>query len=414
MSPIATPSVVFLNRFYWPDVAATGQMLTDLAEDLAAMGWKVTVVTSAVDYRGEGARFAHEETRASVRILRVRGTRFGRHRVVGRLLDYASYLAGAGTRVLLLGRRDLVVAMSDPPFLSGVAVIAARLTGARAVYWVQDLFPQIAAKLGVMDERSLAYRASDRVARWLNQRCDLVIALGPRMARALVSAGARAERTAWVHNWADVSAIRPLRPADNPFLNAHGLAGKFVILYSGNAGRAHSFNAVLHAARALRADYETIFMFIGGGMRFPELRTIAERESLRNIRFLGYLPREQLSFSLSAASVSLVTEDPGVEGLLVPSKTYGILASGRPLIFLGSPASDVARIVDEANCGVVLSPDDGVGLVQLIAALRDDPARLAAMGANARGAAERIYGRHRATKRWAEVALTALRVPVGA
>jgi len=118
-------------------------------------------------------------------------------------------------------------------------VTAARLMGAHSVYWVQDLFPQIAARLGVMNERSLIYRASDRLARWLNRRCDLVIALGPRMARALATAGAREERTTYVHNWADASAIRPVSRTDNAFVREQGLEGKFIVLYSGNAGRAH-------------------------------------------------------------------------------------------------------------------------------------------------------------------------------
>jgi glycosyltransferase involved in cell wall biosynthesis len=162
---------------------------------------------------------------------------------------------------------------------------------------------------------------------------------------------------------------------------------------------------VLHAARALRAWEEIVFMFIGGGKRYPELRAVAEREGLTNVRFLDYLPRERLSFSLSAASVSLVTEDPEVEGLLVPSKTYGILSSGRPLLFVGSPASDVARIVVEADCGVVISPEDGQGLVKAIVALRYEPARLARLGANARRAAEQTYDRRHATGRWAELVL---------
>lgn len=405
LRPSRPPSIVFLNRFYWPDVAATGQMLTDLAEDLTALGWDVTVVTSAGDYRGNAGRLPRDETRAGVRIVRITGTRFGRHRLAGRLLDYVSYLGGAMVRVLRLGRRDVVVAMSDPPFLSVVAVVAARLTWASSVYWAQDLFPQIAAKLGVMSELSLAYRVSDRLARWLNRRFDLVIALGPRMAQALISAGTRAERTVWVHNWADASAIRPMEPVENPFLREHGLEGRFVVLYSGNAGRAHPFDAILYAARALRDDCETVFMFIGSGKRFPELRAAAEREGLPNVRFLDYLPRERLAFSLSAASVSLVTEDPEVEGLLVPSKTYGILASGRPLFFVGSPDSDVARIVAEADCGVIVSPEDGSGLVRALVSLRGDPSRLAAMGTNARRAAEANYDRRRATERWADLAL---------
>jgi len=164
----------------------------------------------------------------------------------------------------------------------------------------------------------------------------------------------------------------------------------------------------MHAARALRAEHDVVFMFIGGGKRFPELRATADREGLRNVRFLDYLPREQLSFSLSAASVSLVTEEPEVEGLLVPSKTYGILSSGRPLIFVGSPASDVAGIVRDADCGLVVSPDDGGGLVRAIAALRHDPVRLATLGANARRAAEQTYDRRHATGRWADLVLATI------
>ena len=396
-------SVVFLNRFYWPDVAATGQMLTDLAEDLAERGWQVTVITSAGGYGGEGGRLATEEVHRAVRILRVDGTTFGRHRMLGRLADYVSYLGGVIIRLSALRRQDLIVAMSDPPFLVALAIAAARLSGTRAIYWVQDLFPQLAAKLGVMRERGLAYRISERVARWLNRHSDLVVAIGPRMAEALVAAGAREERTVWVHNWADSSAITPISPDDNPFVREHGLEGKFVVLYSGNAGRAHTFDALLYAARALRNDDEIIFMFIGGGLRFAELRATAEREDLQNMRFLPYVPRKALSLSLSAASVSVVTEAPEVEGLLVPSKTYGILSSGRPLLYVGSSVSDVARIVAESECGVTIQPSDGNGLVRVIMSLRKQPERLRAMGANARRAAEQKYDRRHATSRWAEL-----------
>jgi colanic acid biosynthesis glycosyl transferase WcaI len=396
-------SIVFLNRFYWPDVAATGQMLADLAEDLAASGWGVTVVTSAALYEGKGDALPRAEQHRGVHIVRVAGTRFGRHRLLGRLADYASYMAGALRHLLRLPRPDVVVAMSDPPFIVAVALLAARLRGARAVYWVQDLFPQIAAKLGVMREASLSYRAARALARWIHARCDLVIGLGPQMARALVSAGAPPGRTTFVHNWADAEAVRPLPPERNEFLRQHGLAERFVVLYSGNAGRAHPFEAVMHAARALRDDPTVCFVFIGGGKKLPELRALAQADGLANVRFLDYLPRERLSESLSAASVSLVTEDPDVVGLLVPSKTYGILASGRPLLFVGSAESDVAAVVRDADCGVVIAPDDREGLVAAIRGLRADPVTRARLGANARRAAEERYARRHATAHWARV-----------
>jgi colanic acid biosynthesis glycosyl transferase WcaI len=396
----AAPSIVFLNRFYWPDVAATGQMLNDLAEDLAADGWSVTVITSAAAYDGRRSPLPRQEERHGVRIRRVGGTRFGRHGISGRILDYGTYLGGALLQLLLVGRRDVVVAMSDPPFLSTLPILTRWRTRARSVYWVQDLFPEIAGRLGVLHPRGIVYRVAAAMARALHRRCDLVIALGPRMARALVAAGAPPERTTWVDNWADASAIRPVAPEANDFLREQGLEGKFVVLYSGNAGRAHVFDAVIHAADLLRDESGIIFLFIGGGQRIPELRATVERERLPNVRFLDYLPREALSGSLSAASVSLVTEDPGVEGLLVPSKTYGILASGRPILFVGSPESDVARIVAEVDCGAIADPGDGASLARVILGLRSDPGELARMGGNARRAAEERYDRRHATRRW--------------
>lgn len=394
------PSVVFLNRFYWPDFAATGQMLTDLTEDLAAAGWSVTVVASRQGYDSVGTTLPGAEVHHGVRIVRVRGTRFGRHRIVGRMIDYITYLVGAIVHLLRLPAPDAVVAMSDPPFLIAVAVLVARMRGARTIYWVQDLFPQVAGKLGVLTETGVAFRVSEAAARWLHARCDLVVALGPAMRRALLAAGARPERTIVIHNWADAAAIHPVPREENEFLRIHDLKDRFVVLYSGNAGRAHTFDAVLGAARALRADAGIVFLFIGGGKRMADLRAAAERDELTNIRFLDYQPRTMLAQSLSAASVALVTEEPNVVGLLVPSKTYGILASGRPIVFVGSPDSDVATIVRESEAGVIVSPDDSAGLVEQLLRLRLDDTLRETLAANARLAATRSYDRRHATNRW--------------
>jgi len=397
------PSVLFLNRFYWPDVAATGQMLTDLAEDLAAAGWEVTVVTSRSGYDGDGGPLAREEVRRGVRILRVNTTRFGRDSLLGRAGDYATYLSGAFVRLLRLPRPDVVVPMSDPPLLLLPTLMVGKVRRFRTVYWLQDLYPHLAAKLGVLREDGPLYRLLQAGVRRLHARCDGVVTLGPQMARCAIEAGAPAERTAFLHNWADEEAIRPLPPEENPFLREQGLEGKFVVLYSGNAGRAHTFDAVLEAARRLRDDPGVVFLFIGGGKALPRIRETVQREGLENIRFLGYLPRNQLRYSLSAASVALVTENPEVAGLLVPSKTYGILASGRPLLFVGSEQSDVAAVVREHGCGVVVSPDDPDALVSAIRRLHASPEVAREMGMRGRAAAERIYDRRGAARRWEKV-----------
>lgn len=402
----SAPSVVFLNRFYWPDVAATGQMLADLAEDLAAAGWQVRVVTSQSRYAGSGPPLASHEVHRGVTIRRVRSTSSAKGSLLGRLLDYASYLAGAFTATLGGESPDLVVAMTDPPVLAALAVLAARLRGAKAVYWVQDVYPDIAAALGVLPRSSLAYKASAIIARWAHRRSDAVIVQGPRMAQALAAAGADPARTRVLANWADAHAIQPVPTEANSFLDEHNLRGQFVVLYSGNAGRGHTFDAVLGAMELLRDDAGITFVFIGGGPQFPYLQNETARRGLTRVRFMNYLPRERLSESLSGAGAALVTESPSVAGLLLPSKTFGILAAARPLLFVGDPDSDVAAVLRAADAGRIVAPTDPDGLAAAIRALRDDPAECARLGANGRRAALAVHDRRVATRAWSEVVRT--------
>jgi glycosyltransferase involved in cell wall biosynthesis len=374
-------------------------MLTDLAEDLAAAGWKVTVVASRSRYRGTGRRFLARETRNGVSIVRISTTRLGENSLFGRAIDFGFYFFGSFWHLLCAHRPDVIAAMSDPPLIVVVGLAAARLRGSHCVYWVQDLFPQIAARLGVLSERGLSYRILRRVAAGATSRCDLVVALGERMAANVVNAAADQSRTIVIHNWADCTRVTPVPPAENPFVTQHGLEGKFVVLYSGNAGRAHVFESTIEAARRLASEPDITFLFIGGGPQVPQLRRLA-REGIPNIRFLDYVPRDELRFSLSAASVSLVTENPAVAGLVVPSKVYGILASGRPMLFVGSDASDVADLVRRHECGIVVDAGDAEGLVAAIRRLRSHPNEVVEMGSKARAAAERFYDRRIATKKW--------------
>jgi glycosyltransferase involved in cell wall biosynthesis len=241
------------------------------------------------------------------------------------------------------------------------------------------------------------------VARRLHAACDAVVVLGPRMREKAIEFGAPASRTAVVHNWADEEQIVPVPRAENRFLREQGLEGRFVALYSGNLGRAHSHEVFLEAARRLAHDPEFVFLFVGGGKLLPVLREAAEREGLPNVRFLDYLPRAELRYSLSAASVALVSEQPAVAGLLVPSKTYGILASGVPLLFLGSRSSDVAAIVEETGCGLVVEDGDAEGFVRALTTLRDDPALARELGGRGRAAAVERYSLRRALERWNRV-----------
>lgn len=405
---VSSRTIVFLNRFYWPDVAATGQMLTDLAEDLVRSGWNVRVITSN-SYYGHAAAtgvLPRRETRGGVLITRIAGTRLGRAAMLGRLMDYASYVVGAVVEAVRAPRGSIFVGLTDPPLVALVALLGAALRQGRAVYWVQDLFPDVAVSLGTLREHGVLAAVARRLAYFLERRCDLLVVLGPAMKRRLEERGVRSERVFVIHNWADASSIRPVERSANPFVVEHGLADRFIVLYSGNAGRAHPFGAVIEAMRVLSTDDRFAFVFIGGGHRMPELREAARRHALTNVRFLDYVPRAQLAYSLSAASVSLVTEDPRVIGQMLPSKTYAILASGRPIVFIGGAASDVAAIINESQAGLAVPPDRPSEVVDALLALHEDRELHTAMSQRARHAAESVFDRAIATRAWSEALAT--------
>jgi colanic acid biosynthesis glycosyl transferase WcaI len=392
-------SVVFMNRYYGPEQPATGQLLTDLAEDLAGRGWEVTVLTGGGPPDGS-PRLPRRETRNGVRILHLRGRLLGRPYRVRRVLGFLAYLASATLALLRIRRPDAIVAMTDPPLLILPALLAARLRRARTVYWVQGIFPHQAARLGLLRPGSLAERTLHHLARHVHRRCDAMVAPGEGMSEVLLAAGAPRGRLACIHNWADTKGIRPLNPAVSVFRAEHGLQDKFVVLYSGSAARAHTFGAVLDAAWLLRDRQDIVFLFIGGGQELPHLEANVWRYGLENVRFMDHLPADRLADSLSAANVSLVTENPEFTGLRIPSKTYRILASGRPLLFVGSDDSEVARIITSLGCGIVVPYDDGEALAAAVLRLQNSPEETGAMGRQARLAAVSLFNRRTSGDRW--------------
>ena len=391
--------VVFVNRFFHPDLAPTGLHAADVAFDLATAGHEVHAVTSRLAYAGGGPGYAVEETVRGVQVRRVWTTRFGRGSLIGRACDYASFYVSAGWRLLrLLGAGDVVVAMTDPPLISVVAALAARLRGARLVNWLQDVFPEAAARSG-MRLLSGPLGALARVLRdWSVRQAVVNVVLGERMAAELgrLAPGARLHV---VPNWADGTAVRPMAPEASALRPEWGLEGKFIVGYSGNLGRVHDCETLLAAARLLAQEHQVMFSFVGGGFHFPRLRAAG----LANVTVRGYVSEERLGESLAACDIHLVTLLPAFEGLIVPSKFYGAAAAGRAVIFIGDPDGEIARAIVAHGCGVTVAAGDAAGLAAAIRDLRVSPEKLRAMGARARAAFEREWNEPIALARWRQV-----------
>jgi colanic acid biosynthesis glycosyl transferase WcaI len=388
--------ICFFNRSYWPDQAATGQLLTELAGDLVnRYAHEVTVVAgrplvaaaghSAPRGRGLVTRERHE----GVDIRRANGSQMRPRRLAARATNYVSYFAAATVAGFGVGRPDVVVSLTDPPIVGLAALWTARRTGARFVYLVEDIFPEVAVLLE--DFQSGAVNASlDRINRYLFRHADAIVALGDRMRRRLVEEkGADPARVQVIHNWADCEAIVP-GPKDNAFSRAHRLVDRFVVMHSGNVGLSQNLDVLVDAADRLRSRERLTIAVVGDGSKRPALEAMVAARGLTNVRFFPYQPKALLHDSFASADAFVVSLKSGLEGFIVPSKVYGILAAGRPYIAATDASAEPAAIVRDAGCGLVAAPGDAAALAAAIVALHDDPAATQEMGARARRAARQF------------------------
>ncbi len=395
--------IVFVNRYFFPDHSATSQLLSDLAFDLAGRGQNIHVVTGGQLYDEPLATLPSEEKVRGVHVHRVAASRFGRSGLWGRILDYVTFYIGAAWHLAKVARPgDIVVAKTDPPLLSIVAAFVTRLRRAHLVNWIQDLFPEIAESLevhGIRLASPLLRALRNQSLRWAVYN----VALGNIMKTQLVNLGIRSESVRIIHNWADGEQIIPLNPCENNLRHEWNLQDKLVVGYSGNMGLVHEFETVLRAAEALRLIPDIAFLFIGDGAQRDWLMLEARRRRLPNILFRPYQPREMLRCSLSLPDVHLISLRPLLEGLVVPSKFYGVAAAGRPVIYIGDDNGEIPQILRENKCGWTIRPGDGVGLATRLRELTNNPDAVRQAGTRAREAFEQAYDKKVGLERWREL-----------
>lgn len=401
-------SLLFVNQHYWPDVAATGQHLTDLAEYLAADGFEVTVWCSQARYLGGGLPAPRRETRNRVRIRRLRSTRFGRGHLVGRAVDYLSFYTAVFTRLLTGPRYHRVVFLTTPSILSFVGHLVRRLRRQPYGVWSMDVHPEIEEALGIFPPGRPFTRLLHAASRAGDGNADFVVALGPWMKRRLVEKGVAPERLHTIPVWSRKEEIYPVPRGSNALARDLDLDDRFVVMYSGNAGLAHRFSEVLEAMRRLRDDREILFLFVGGGPRRAEIQAYAERHRIENFRYLDYFPRERLHESLSLGNVHLLTLRSDMAGLAVPGKLYGIMAAGRPVVMVGPRASEHGELIADSRIGRLVDPeapgqDAPARLVEILLRLKNDPDQRASMGRRARELFLDQYEREICCARWAEL-----------
>src|SRR6266849_8012218 len=369
--------VLVINQFFWPDTAATGQLLTDVMWGMDPKKHAVTVLCGRSDYGG-----VETASPPPVKILRSSGVAFSRGKI-GRVVSYASFFAGAAVRGVVGAKPALVLTLTTPPLISILGTLLKSLRGSRHFIWEMDLYPDIAVDLNVLKPRSVVTRLTGTLADFSRNRADGIIALGDDMKARLVARGIPEHKILVAENWADGDEIRPA-----PFKE-----GPLVVHYSGTFGFAHEENTVVAVMRQLRGDERFRFVFAGGGARRETLEEICRAEGIGTAEFRPYATRSELGLSLADGHVGLVTQISETLGAVVPSKTYGIMAAGRPVLYIGPSGSTPARILDSHGCGWRIEPGDAAGMVLLLERLERDRGLVREAGALARRAFEKFYDR---------------------
>lgn len=386
-------SILFLNRSYWPDVEATGQLLTELCEGLA-QHFSVSVMAGQPNsVRGiSETAWKDQPSHNDVRIHRLHHTTLPKHRMWMKALNYLSFARTSRKFLRTVERPDVVVFETDPFLLPLEADRLRRRTGCRIVGYLQDIYPDVAVTLGKIPNawpiRLLRKRLFE-----VYRACDAMIVLSEDMRQLLISSGVAEQRIFVVPNWTDTTRVFPVSADQNPVRKSWQVQDKFLVMYSGNLGLTQRLEDVLQAARIVSDDERIHFALVGKGSQEQPLKKLHRQLALHNVTFHDYQPQSELANSLSAADLHLVPLTAGLAKCLMPSKLYGILAAGRPCLTTAPEGTELHTIVRNRGIGLTATPGSVADLAKQIRFAANNSGLLIQMGQNARRLAESEYTR---------------------
>jgi colanic acid biosynthesis glycosyl transferase WcaI len=345
--------ITLINQTFYPDVVSTAQHLKDLALWLTEAGHEVTVVASRRAYDDPKRLFPNEETWRGIRIARVSNTGLGKRSKLTRIIDFGTFILACCWRLLWLPRQDLVVALTSPPIISFIGALFVRIRGGRFCYWVMDLNPDEAVAAGWLNPNSLAAKWLEGCSRFSLRSAQKIVVLDEFMREKLLSKGIAGEKIEILPPWSHDSEVSFDAAGRERFRQAHGLQGKFVVMYSGNHSPCHPLDTIMAAAQKLADRPDIAFCFVGGGSEFKRVKVFAQTNGLSNVLCLPYQPIEQLAGSLSAADLHVVVMGNPFVGIVHPCKIYNIMLVGAPLLYVGPEPSHISTILNQVGPGVV-------------------------------------------------------------
>lgn len=404
MSTDAKQRLWLICELYYPEVNATGHYITQIGTGLAHE-FDVRVICAQPNYLSKGIRAPKRDSHAGVAIRRVWSTTLNKDVLPFRLINMLTVGGSMFLRSLISFRQgDKVLVVTAPPSLPYTTALAAILRGSTYTVLLHDLYPDILLAVGKTKDGSLLSRFIERANRWLYKHASRLIVVGRDMKdRVATKSEGLGVSIDVIPNWADLAAIEPTERSANQMLTELGILNKFVLMYAGNIGHPTDVETIIDAAELLRHDDNIHFVFVGSGAKKPWLERQVCVRDLSNVTVLGQRPREEQNVFLNACDVGIVALVPGMLGTAMPSRTYNILAAGKPIIALTEDESELASVVAEENVGWHIPPRDAERLVSTIREAMSDRSRLTEMGQRARDAAIAKYSPAAAIKKYLNV-----------
>ena len=390
--------ILFLNRSYWPDTEATGQLLTALCEGLADR-FDIHVLAGQPNVTATQADWTNAAEKNGVTIHRVRHTTLSKRNIVLKAVNFVSFVRACRKQIGRLPKPDVVVFETDPFLLPFVADRFRRHSGCTMIGYLQDIYPDVAVALKKVSNNAAIRTLRKKMFR-IYRRCAQMVVLSKDMKQLLEDSDIPSEQITIIPNWADTDRIVPIEN-ENRFREKFDLQDRFVAMYSGNLGLTQRLEEFVEAAAILKDDPEIQFVFVGGGARKPNLQQQVADLGLSNVLFCDYQPLEELAHSLSAADLHLIPLTAELSRCLMPSKLYGILAAGRPYLTNAPESSELFDVTTAHDVGITVRAGSAEAIAEAVRDAKNNRDRLKQMGRNARALAEQQYTRRGAVEAFA-------------
>lgn len=395
-------------HYYYPDVASTGQILAELSEGMLD-AFDITVICVVPSYSGKikekyKKNRIYKEVYNGVNLIRVRVPEFDKKNKISRIKNLLAYFMNSIIATIKLDKFDYIYSISQPPILGGtLGVFGKFLKGGKFIYNIQDFNPEQTMAVGY-SKNKLIINLAMFLDKWNCKKSDKVIVVGRDMQETLNERfkNKKVPNNVFINNWIDEKEVYPIvshEEIDN-FKFKYELNDKFIIMYSGNIGLYYDLENIIKVIGKFKDRDDIIFAFVGDGSVKEKIEKYSIQNNLNNVKFIPYQPKEKLKYSLNSADVNWVVNAKGIKGVSVPSKLYGVMAVGKPVLGVLDSGSEARLILEESNCGVCSEPSDYKMIENNINYIINNKEKIKSLGMNGREYLENYLSKNKSIDKY--------------